>query len=396
MKATIKDIDLKNKKVLLRVDFNVPLDDNQNINDDNRIVEELPTIKYILEQDAKLIICSHLGRPKAKEAKYSLKPAAVRLGELLNKEVKLSSDVVGKDSVAKAKALKSGEILMLENLRFEAGEEANDETFCKKLAALADVYVNDAFGTAHRKHASTYGVAKLLPNAVGFLMGKEINAILGAINNPDRPFVAITGGSKISDKIKVIDSLLDKVDTLIVGGGMAYTFIKALGGNVGKSIVDDTKIELAKELMDKAKLKNVNFLLPIDNGCGTEFSKDAKRKEFESFNIASNYQGLDIGKKSVKVFKRALKSAKTIIWNGTLGVSEWENYEFGTKQVAKAIAKSKATTIIGGGDSAAAIIKFGYKDKVTHISTGGGASMQLLESGTLPGIEVINDVKKED
>ncbi len=391
MKTTIEDLELENKKVLLRVDFNVPLDENLNITDDTRIVEELPTIKYLLGKNVKLIICSHLGRPTQKEEKFSLKPAAKRLSELLGVEVKIATDVVGKDAVSKAKALKNGEILMLENLRFEKGEEANDEAFCKKLASLAEVYVNDAFGTAHRKHASTYGVAKLLPNAVGFLMGKEVNTILGALNNPDRPFVAIMGGSKISDKIKVIDNLLDKVDTLIVGGGMAYTFIKALGGNIGKSIVDDTKIEFAKQLFEKAKQKNVNFILPVDNGCGLEFDSNTKRKDFESFNIPQNYQGFDIGKKSVKIFKRALKGAKTIIWNGTLGLSEWKDFEYGTKQIAKFLAKSKATTIIGGGDSAAAIVKFGYKDKVTHISTGGGASMQLLETGSLPGIEVISD-----
>ncbi len=393
MKTTVKDINLKDKKVLLRVDFNVPLDENLQVTDDTRIVEELPTIKYILDQGAKLIICSHLGRPKGKELKFSLKPAATRLSELLNKPVKLSSDVVGKDSVSKAKALKSGEILMLENLRFEPGEEKNDPAFCKKLASLAEVYVNDAFGTAHRKHASTYGVAKLLPNAVGFLMGKEITTILGALNNPDRPFVAIMGGSKISDKIKIVDSLLDKVDTILIGGGMSYTFVKALGGKIGKSICDDSNIELAKHLMEKAKANNVNFILPVDSGCGLEFKNDEKRKEFETFNIPENYSGYDIGKKSVKLFKRALKGAKTVIWNGTLGVSEFDNFAHGTKQIAKAVAKCKGTTIIGGGDSAAAIVKFGYKDKVTHVSTGGGASLQLIEMGTLPGIEVINDLK---
>ncbi len=392
MKKTIEDLCLKNKRVLLRADFNVPLCDGV-IDNDKRIREEIPTIQYILEQGASVVVCSHLGRPNGVDKKFSLKPVAKRLGELLGKKVKviMAKDVVGEDANAKAKALKPGQVLVLENLRFEKGEEENKPAFVKKLAKLGDVFVFDAFGTAHRSHASTVGLSAVMPSAVGYLVNKELEIINGTLKNPERPFVGILGGSKVKDKIKVINNLLDKVDVLMIGGGMAYTFIKALGGNVGASIVDEDSIELASELMQKAQKRGVNFILPVDNVCAKEISPVAKVKKSASFEIPEGYMGLDIGKKSIKCFKKAVKKAKTVIWNGTLGVSEYDKFRKGTVELAKFITKSKAKVIVGGGDSAAAMEEFGFADKLYHVSTGGGASLVLFEGNTLPAIEAIED-----
>ncbi len=394
MKKTIKDINVKGKRVLLRVDFNVPME-NGVITDDNRIMESLATINYLVDEGARLIVCSHLGRPKGKvDLKYTLKPVADRLASLVKAPVTFAEDTVGADAKKKAKALKDGEILVLENLRFQEEEEANEPKFVKKLASLAEIYVNDAFGTAHRKHASTYGVAELLPNAVGFLMGKEIRVIDNLLTNAERPFVAILGGAKIEDKIPVIENLLKKVDTILIGGGMAYTFIKAQGGKIGGSLVDDTKLELAKKLLKAAEKKGVKIVLPVDVKANTEFSNTGKIKKFPSNDIPDNYEGLDIGPKTTKIFKSYIKSAKTVIWNGPVGVCEFDNFKVGTDKIAKALAKSKAFSFIGGGDSAAAIIKLGYSRKISHISTGGGASLTMLEGKKLPGVEIISNKRK--
>lgn len=390
-KKTIKDIDVYNKRVLLRVDFNVPVKDGV-ITDDNRIKEELPTIKYLLDNGAKLIIMSHLGRPEGEvNLKYSLKPTAVRLGEYLQKEVKFADDCIGKEALKMSKELKSGEVLMLENLRFYAQEEENDKAFCEKLAKLADVYVNDAFGTAHRKHASTYGVAKLLPNAVGFLIEKELNMIVDTINNPKRPFVGILGGAKVSDKITIVESLLNKVDSLIVGGAMAYTFLYAMNFNVGDSKVEKEMVGEAQRLINLAQEKNVQLLLPVDHVVANNFENPTIVKNTVNPTIPNGFMGMDIGKQTIKIFKKAIKKAKTVIWNGPMGVFENKTFENGTKAVAKALAKTKATTIVGGGDSAAAVIKFGYGKKITHISTGGGASLKLFEGKVLPAVDVIEN-----
>lgn len=390
-KKTIKDIDVYNKRVLLRVDFNVPVKDGV-ITDDNRIKEELPTIKYLLDNGAKLIIMSHLGRPEGEvNLKYSLKPTAVRLGEYLQKEVKFADDCIGKEALKMSKELKSGEVLMLENLRFYAQEEENDKAFCEKLAKLADVYVNDAFGTAHRKHASTYGVAKLLPNAVGFLIEKELNMIVDTINNPKRPFVGILGGAKVSDKITIVESLLNKVDSLIVGGAMAYTFLYAMNFNVGDSKVEKEMVGEAQRLINLAQEKNVQLLLPVDHVIANNFENPTIVKNTVNPTIPNGFMGMDIGKQTIKIFKKAIKKAKTVIWNGPMGVFENKAFENGTKAVAKALAKTKATTIVGGGDSAAAVIKFGYGKKITHISTGGGASLKLFEGKVLPAVDVIEN-----
>ena len=394
MKKTIKDIDVKGKKVLLRVDFNVPIE-NGNITDDNRIMESLATINYLVENGAKLIVCSHLGRPKGKvDLKYTLKPVADRLASLVKANVYFAEDTVGPDAKKKAKALKEGEILLLENLRFQAEEEANEPKFVKKLAGLAEIYVNDAFGTAHRKHASTYGVAELLPNAVGFLMGKEIRVIDNLLTNAEKPFVAILGGAKIEDKIPVIENLIKKVNTILIGGGMSYTFIKAQGGKIGQSLVDDSKLDLAKKLLAKAAKKGVEIVLPVDVVANTEFANKGKIKKFPSNDIPENYQGLDIGPKTRKIFAKYIKSAKTVIWNGPVGVCEFDNFKVGTDKIAKTLAKSKAFSFIGGGDSAAAIIKLGYARKISHISTGGGASLTMLEGKKLPGVEIISNKRK--
>ncbi|MCI5497495.1 MAG: phosphoglycerate kinase [Firmicutes bacterium] len=391
-KKTIKDIDVYDKKVLVRVDFNVPVIDGK-ITDDNRIKEALPTINYLLEKGAAVILMSHLGRPEGVDPKYSLKVVAERLRELMpNTEVIMADDVTGKDAKAKAKALKLGQVLLLENLRFDAREEENDKNFCKELSSLAEVYVNDAFGTAHRKHASTYGVAKLLPNAIGFLIEKELNIIVGTINNPKRPFVGILGGAKVKDKIGIIDSLLDTVDTLIIGGGMAYTFLSAMGYKIGESLFDETNVDEAKRLMQKAKDKGVNFLLPIDLVETTAIDNVSDAKLTKDQNIDDGYMGVDIGKKTIKLFTKAIKKAKTVIWNGPVGVFEKKEFAVGTYSIAKALTKVKGTTIIGGGDSASAVINMGLAHKMTHISTGGGASLKLFEGKVLPGVDVIDNL----
>jgi 3-phosphoglycerate kinase len=392
-KKTVKDVNFKGKRALVRVDFNVPLDENKKITDENRINGALPTIKYLMEQGAKVILCSHLGRPKGEfNKKYSLKPVADRLNELLGGKVAFASDVIGESAKKCVEECKEGEVVLLENLRFHAEEEKNDPEFCKKLAAFGDIYVNDAFGTAHRAHASTEGVSHYIKTSVaGFLIEKELKVMGEALENPKRPFVAILGGAKVSDKIGVINNLLNKVDTLIIGGAMAYTFLKAQGYGVGSSLCEADKVDLAKELMQKAKDKGVKLLLPVDNVVAQEFSNDVPFKTVDSTKIPEGWQGLDIGKKTCKLFADAVKDAGTIIWNGPMGVFEMSNYAEGTKAVAKALAESKAITIIGGGDSAAAVEQLGYASKMTHISTGGGASLEFLEGLELPGVACLNN-----
>jgi len=389
-KKTIEDIDVAGKKVIVRVDFNVPLDANGKITDDKRIVVALPTIKYLVEKGAKTILVSHLGRPKdGFEDKFSMKPTAVRLSELLGKEVVLAKDVIGEDAKTKAAALKNGEVLMLENVRFHKEEEKNDPAFAKELASLAEIFVNDAFGTAHRAHASTAGLANYLPAVCGFLIQKEIDFMGKALSNPDRPFVAILGGAKVSDKIAVIENLLDKVDSLIIGGGMAYTFLKSMGYNIGTSICEDEKLDLAKDILAKAKAKGVNLLLPSENVIAKEFKNDTEIKTVPSSQMPDGWMGMDIGTQTIATFSKVIKEAKTIIWNGPMGVFEFPNFATGTKEVAKAVAESSAISIVGGGDSAAAVEQMGYADKITHISTGGGASLEFLEGKMLPGIDVL-------
>lgn len=391
-KKSVEDLQVGGKKVLVRVDFNVPLDENKNVTDDNRIVGALPTIKYLIDNNAKVILCSHLGRPKGEfNEKYSLKPVVKRLAELLGKDVKIAEDVIGPSAKKLASELKEGEVLVLENVRFHKEETDNDKEFSKELASMADLYVNDAFGTAHRAHASTAGVAEFLPSACGYLIKKEIDIMGKALSNPARPFVTILGGAKVSDKIGVITNLIEKVDALVIGGGMAYTFSKALGGSIGNSICEDDKVELAKELIKKADEKGVKLLLPVDNVCGKEFSNDTEIVLADAGKIPDGYQGLDIGEKSVALFEETLKDAKTIIWNGPMGVFEFSNFANGTKSIAKIVAEADAITIIGGGDSAAAVEQLGFADKMTHISTGGGASLEFLEGKVLPGIDVLND-----
>lgn len=391
-KKTIQDIDVKGKKVIVRVDFNVPLDENRNITDDKRIVGALPTIKYLVDNGAKTILVSHLGRPKSgPEEKYSMKPTAVRLSELLKKEVIMAKDVIGEDAKAKADALKAGEVLMLENVRFHKEEEKNDPAFAKELASLAEIYVNDAFGTAHRAHASTAGLADYLPAVCGFLIQKEIEFMGKALANPERPFVAILGGAKVSDKIAVIENLLDKVDTLIVGGGMAYTFLKAKGYKIGNSICEDDKVDLAKTLMEKAEQMGVNLMLPIGSIVSQEFKNDTEYKYVPSDDMPDGWSGMDIGSLTIENFSKEIKKAKTIIWNGPMGVFEFPNFATGTKEIARAVAESGALSIVGGGDSAAAVEQLGFADKITHISTGGGASLEYLEGKILPGIAVLMD-----
>ncbi len=387
-KKTIKDIDLKGKKVLVRCDFNVPMDENKNITDNRRIVSALPTIKYLLENNCAIILCSHLGRPKGEfKPEFSLQPVAKELSKQLNIEVKMAKDVIGEDAKQLANNLKEGEVMLLENVRFHSEETDNNEEFAKELASMADIYVNDAFGAAHRAHASTEGVAKFLPAVSGFLIEKELNFLGNAISNPERPFVAILGGAKVSDKIGVIDSLLEKVDTLIIGGGMAYTFFKAQGYNVGNSICELDKLDLAKQAMDKAKSKGVKLMLPIDTKIGKEFKPDTESKTVAWTEIPDNWEGFDIGEKTIEIFKEELKNAKTVIWNGPLGLFEFEQFAVGTNSIAETLANLDATTIIGGGDSAAAVEKAGLSPKMTHISTGGGASLEFLEGKKLPGIE---------
>ena len=392
-KKTIRDIDVAGKKVLVRCDFNVPLNkETGEITNDLRIVSELPKIKYLLEHNAKVILCSHLGKPKGEiKPELSLKPVAKRLSEYLGFEVKLAKDIVGDDAKTLANNLKEGEAILLENVRFDKREEANDAEFSKELASLADIYVNDAFGTAHRAHSSTAGVADYLPAVCGFLIEKEVKMLGDALDNPVRPFVAILGGAKVSDKIKVIEKLIEKADSIIIGGGMTYTFLKAMGYNVGDSICELDRIDLAKETMKKAEEKGVKLLFPVDTVCGKEFSNDTEIKTVDSKDIPDGWQGLDIGPESIKIFTDELRKAKTVMWNGPLGVFEFENFAKGTNAIAKVLSEIDATTVIGGGDSAAAVEKGGFADKITHISTGGGASLEFLEGKPLPGIECLEN-----
>ena len=387
-KKTIKDIDLKGKKVLVRCDFNVPMDENKNITDNTRIVAALPTIKYLLENNCAVILCSHLGRPKGEfKPEFSLAPVAKELSKLLDKEVIMAKDVVGEDANKKAKELQAGQVMLLENVRYHREETDNDPEFAKQLADMAEIYVNDAFGAAHRAHASTAGVAQYLPAVSGFLIEKELKFLGNALNNPERPFVAILGGAKVSDKIGVIDSLLEKVDTLIIGGGMAYTFFKAQGYEVGNSICELDKLDLAKEAMAKAKEKGVKLMLPV----GKEFKPDTESKTVAWTEIPEGWEGFDIGAKSIEMFTEEIKKAKTVVWNGPVGLFEFDQFAIGTNTIAKTLSEIDATTIIGGGDSAAAVKKAGLQDKMTHISTGGGASLEFLEGKKLPGIECLQD-----
>ena len=416
-KKTVKDIDVKGKKVLLRCDFNVPQDKATGaITDDKRIRAALPTIRYLLEQGAAVIACSHLGKPaatfesyvkkqveKGKDAasikqedwekslkKLSLAPVAKRLSELLDMNVIMAADVVGPDAQAKAAALKSGELMLLENTRFEKGETKNDPELAKKMAGMAEIYVSDAFGAVHRAHASTAGVAAYLPAVSGFLIQKELEIMGGALNNPKRPFVAVLGGAKVSDKIGVINNLLEKADTIIIGGGMAYTFKKAQGYAIGTSLLEEDKLDYAKEMIAKAEAKGVKFLLPCDNLCAKEFSKDAEPVLVEG-DIPADLMGMDIGPKTVEAFCDAVKGAGTVVWNGPMGVFEFPAFAEGTRAMAKALAESGAITIVGGGDSAAAVEQLGFADKITHISTGGGASLEFLEGLELPGVACLLD-----
>lgn len=387
-KKSIKDIDVKGKKILLRCDFNVPLDKKTGaITDDGRITSSLPTINYLLDNGAAVIVCSHLGRPDGEwNTKLSMKVVADRLSELLGKHVIMSSDVIGKDAVKLSKALRPGEIMLLENLRFHKQEEENDPDFAKALAGMADIFVDDAFGTAHRAHASTEGVSHFLPAVGGFLIDAELEQIGGALNNPKRPFIAILGGSKVSDKLGVIINLLSKVDALLIGGGMAFTFIKACGGNIGKSLCEDDKLDYTLEVLDKAKALGVRLMLPVDARAAAAFSNDAEPLVVDSTAIPDTMMGLDIGPETAKAFAEEIANAATVIWNGPMGVFEFDKYAEGTHTVASALAGSRAISIIGGGDSAAAIRKYSLEDKVTHVSTGGGATLEFLEGKNLPGI----------
>ncbi|MBP3314963.1 MAG: phosphoglycerate kinase [Clostridia bacterium] len=425
-KKSVEDIELAGKRVLVRCDFNVPLKDGV-ITSDKRIVEALPTIKYLLEKGCKVVLCSHMGKPhaiftegfgltkkekakiealpaeeqKAAEAellakaatddkkKFTLKPVAVRLNELLGDKVTFAEDIVGEDAKAKVAALKAGEAVLIENVRFDARETKNGADFAKELADFADVYVNDAFGSAHRAHASTAGVAAYLPAVCGYLIQKEIGVMGKALADPARPFVAILGGAKVSDKIGVINNLLEKVDTLIIGGGMAYTFFKAAGHSVGTSLCEDDKIDLANEMVTKAAAKGVNFMIPVDNVVATEYDENAEYKIVNSDDIPDGWMGLDIGPNTRELFANAIKGAGTVVWNGPMGVSEWKNFAAGTEAVAAAVADSGAISIIGGGDSAAAVEKLGFASRMTHISTGGGASLEFLEGKDLPGISCL-------
>lgn len=392
-KKSIRDVDVKGKKVIVRCDFNVPMK-NGEITDDRRIVSALDTVNHLLDGGAKVILMSHLGRPDKKyDPSFTMKPVAKRLSELLGREVKLAEDetVVGDNAKKLTAEMKEGEVVLLENVRFVKGETKNDLEFAKELSTLADFYVNDAFGTAHRAHSSTAGIADFLPSAMGFLIEKEVSVMGKALENPDRPFVAILGGAKVSDKISVIENLLDKVDSLIIGGAMAFTFEKASGKNVGSSKVEEDKVEVAKELLEKAKAKKVNLVLPLDYHVTTEFSEETPSFVTEDDNIADGYMGLDIGDKTVKEFKKVLSTAKTVVWNGPMGVFEMDKYAAGTKAVAEILSKLDAVTIVGGGDSAAAVEKLGYADSITHISTGGGASLEFLEGKVLPGIDAIDN-----
>ncbi len=395
-KKTFKDIEASGKRVFVRVDFNVPQDDKGRITDDTRIRAALPTINYLVKQNAKVILCSHLGRPKGVvNEKYSLKPIAQRLSELINLPVKMAEDVIGDSAKSLVADMKDGEIVLLENVRFHSEEEANDDAFAKELASLADVFVNDAFGTAHRAHASTAGIASYIPAVAGFLMDSEIMALSNAMNNAEKPLVVILGGAKVSDKINVISKLMAKANTLLIGGAMANTFLAAKGYNVGFSKYEEDRIDVAKQLMEKAEQLNVNLILPVDVVAGSEFSPKAKRKNFAVDKIASDYQAMDIGKKTRKMFAKEILGAKTIIWNGPMGVFEFKKFNKGTLAVAKAVAKSVAVSVVGGGDSVAAIQELGFANRVTHLSTGGGATLKFLEGATMPGVAMLQDKEEE-
>ena len=390
-KKNVEDIAVSGKKVLVRCDFNVPMADGV-ITDETRINGALPTIQYLVKENAAVILCSHMGRPKGEfNMKYSLAPVAARLSELLGQEVIMAADVIGEDAKAKAAALKPGQVMMIENVRFHKEEEKNDPAFSKELASMAEIFVNDAFGTAHRAHASTAGVADYLPAVCGYLIEKEISVMGKALSDPKRPFVAILGGAKVSDKIGVINNLIEKVDTLIIGGGMAYTFFRAMGNTTGTSICEADKLDLARDLMAKAREKGVNFLLPVDNIIGREYKADTTFMRIYSDSIPDGWMGLDIGEKTQELYSKSIQGAGTVVWNGPMGVSEWDNFASGTIAVAKAVAESGAISIIGGGDSAAAVEKLGYAEKMTHISTGGGASLEFLEGLELPGIACLQD-----
>ena len=393
MKKTIRDVDVAGKRVLVRVDYNVPINAELKIVDDTRITATLPTINYLIEHGAKVILCSHLGRPNGQvDTKMSLRPVLARLSKLLDKPVSFAEDVFDDSTKELVDKMQNGDVLMLENIRFYPGEEKNDEKLAKALSSLADVFVNDAFATSHRKHASTYGVSKFIPVVCGFLVEYELKMFDRVLNNPERPFVAIMGGAKIADKLPIIENLLDKVDTILIGGGMSYTFVKAIGGSVGNSLVDNTKLELASALLDKAKEKGVKIVLPIDNVGAKEFSEDSDTKLFNSGFFADDFQGMDIGPKTIKAFKKIIKKAKTIIWNGPLGVYEYDKFKHGTLKVAKYVAKSKAVSVVGGGDSIAALQSLGLSKRVTHLSTGGGASLMLMQGKELPCVELVEEI----
>ena len=391
-KKTVKDIDLKGKKVLVRCDFNVPYNEDRVITDNRRIVAALPTIKYLLENNCKVILCSHLGRPKGQvKPEFSLDIVAAELSKLLGLDVKLAKDVVGENAKALAASLQEGEVMLLENVRYEAGEEKNDEELSKAFASLAEVFVNDAFGTAHRAHSSTTGVASFLPAVSGFLIEKELNFLGTALENPERPFMAILGGKKVSDKIGVIEALIEKVDVLMIGGAMAYTFFKSMGYEVGNSICELDKLDLAQELMEKAKAKGVKLMLPVDTKIGKEFDANTESKTVKYTEIPDGWEGFDIGQETIELYANELKNAKTVIWNGPVGLFEFDQFAIGTNSIAKTLADVDAVKIIGGGDSAAAVEKAGLAEKFTHISTGGGASLEFLEGKKLPGIEALQD-----
>lgn len=393
-KKTFKDIDVRGKRVLVRVDFNVPLDENNKIVDDTRIKEALPTINYLVHNDAKVILCSHLGRPNGMvNPKLSLLPVAKRLQEILNKEVKMATDTIGESAKKLTSEMQNGDIVMLENVRFYKEEEENNDDFAHSLASLADIYVNDAFGTSHRAHASTAGVARYLPAVAGFLISKEIVTLSKAVNEAEPPFMLILGGAKISDKIGMIGKLIKKANVILIGGAMANTFIVARGGKIAMSRYEKDKVSVAKQILEQAEKFNVKLILPVDMVVASEFSPSSNRKVADAYNIPDGYQGMDIGPKTIKLFKREIKNAKTIIWNGPLGVYEFKKFQKGTKKIAKAVAKSDAMSIVGGGDTAACIASLGYSNKITHISTGGGATLKFLEGSPLPGVEVLEDKK---
>ena len=392
-KKTIMDVDVAGKKILLRCDFNVPQDkETHAITSDKRIVASLPTIRYLLERGAAVIACSHLGKPKGQwKDSLTLRPVAERLSQLLGQEVIFAQDIVGEDAKAKAAALQGGQIMLLENLRFDPREEKNDPEFARELASMAELYVSDAFGTVHRAHASTAGVAAFLPAVSGLLVAKELEIMGKALDDPKRPFVAVLGGAKVSDKIGVINNLLEKADTIIIGGGMAYTFAKAQGGSIGKSLCENDKLDYALEMIEKAKKNGVTLLLPTDTVAADSFSNDAKRMVVSTMNIPDDYEGMDIGPDTAKTFCDAVRGAGTVVWNGPMGVFEFENFAAGTRAMAQALADSGAVTIVGGGDSAAAVEQMGFADKITHISTGGGASLEFLEGLELPGVACLLD-----